>query len=95
MLFLIVYDIGDDRVREKFSKTLMHWGLRRIQRSAFIGNIVKARARDMARYASTMISLEQDIVHIIPIDKALWREAFVVGTSRWSGGLEKDAVIQT
>ena len=88
MLYVIIYDIGDDRARERFSKFLQRWGLHRIQRSAFIGSMVRGRAKDIARYASTIISMDNDIVHIIPVERLFWNQALVIGSSRWSSGRE-------
>ena len=94
MLYLVVYDIGDNRRRSKMIHYLEKCGLRRIQRSAFIGSIVKARAHDIARYSQSLIDTEKDVVHIIPVERAAWRNSLVIGTSRWSAGRGENYVIQ-
>ncbi|MEA5260326.1 CRISPR-associated endonuclease Cas2 [Arcicella aquatica] len=39
MLYLAVYDIEDDRLRDKVSQRLIRFGFERIQFSVFVGNL--------------------------------------------------------
>jgi len=92
-MFMVVYDVGDNTRRQKLAQTLARWGLRRIQRSAFVGSLTEARARDIARYCEMLIDRSSDVVHIVPLDRNSWRRAIVVGTSRWSAGAPERAVL--
>lgn len=38
-MYLISYDIEDDRLRLRIAKLLMQWGLHRVQYSVFMGSI--------------------------------------------------------
>jgi CRISPR-associated protein Cas2 len=40
---LIIYDISDDRLRLKVAEVLKNYGLKRIQKSAFIGYLTRSR----------------------------------------------------
>jgi CRISPR-associated protein Cas2 len=40
---LIIYDISDDRLRLKVAEILKNYGLKRIQKSAFIGYLTRSR----------------------------------------------------
>lgn len=92
-LFLLVYDIGENEKRMRFIEYIERWGLRRIQRSAFVGRLPASRIKDIAREAEKIIDLGNDVVHIIEISPAEWERAVVIGTSRWSAGLPKDSVM--
>jgi len=41
--YLVIYDISDDRLRFKVSDVLKNYGLKRIQKSAFIGYLTRAK----------------------------------------------------
>lgn len=43
MRYLVIYDISDDRLRFKVSDVLKNYGLKRIQKSAFIGYLTRAK----------------------------------------------------
>jgi CRISPR-associated protein Cas2 len=40
---LVIYDISDDRLRLKVAEVLKNYGLKRIQKSAFIGYLTRSR----------------------------------------------------
>jgi len=44
---LVIYDISDDRVRSKVSAVCKRFGLSRIQKSAFLGEIPSSRRREL------------------------------------------------
>ena len=49
MITLVIYDISDDRVRKRISDICKRFGLNRIQRSAFLGNITSSRRKELVR----------------------------------------------
>ncbi|BAN89814.1 CRISPR-associated endonuclease Cas2 [Aeropyrum camini] len=77
---VVVYDISDDGVRLRVARTLESWGLYRIQRSAFVGRMQRARMRDLARLLEGMIDPGTDTVHIIPLPSHEWERTLVLGT---------------
>ena len=82
-MVVVIYDVSDDLARQKLSRVLEAWGLYRIQRSAFVGRLQWARARDLSRLASRIVDPSSDVVHIMPIEEHQWRRALVVGRPRW------------
>ena len=44
---LVIYDISDDAVRKRVSDTCKRYGLSRIQRSAFLGELTSARRKEL------------------------------------------------
>ena len=66
MIYIIAYDIADNRRRLRVAKTLESWGYR-IQESVFqlrldIAMLARVRARLVA-----LISDAEDVIHIYPI----------------------------
>jgi len=78
--FVVVYDISDNSARARVARTLEAWGLGRVQRSAFVGRMQRARARDLARLLAGMIDGETDVVHIIPVPHHEWSRTIILGT---------------
>lgn len=80
---LVVYDVSDDQIRLKVSRTLQKWGLSRIQRSAFAGNLMRARVKDLARRLEKLVNEETDIIHIFTLTPIEWNNAIVIGKPAW------------
>lgn len=80
---LVVYDVSDDRARQKLAEALMRHGLKRIQRSAFAGSLPWSRMKDVAREAEAIIDGSKDVVHIIPLGEREWGSRIVIGTPLW------------
>ena len=93
MMVLVVYDVSDTAKRTRLAKTLEKMGLRRIQRSAFIGSMSYARALDVARASEAVIDKETDVVHVVPLCHSDWRKTIVVGTPKWASGAPAHSVI--
>lgn len=81
---IVVYDISDDNTRLRVARRLQLYGLSRIQRSAFAGNIERARVRDLSRRVESMIDEETDVVHIFNISPIEWEHAIVLGRPKWA-----------
>lgn len=86
MRILVIYDISDDETRTRVARTLETWGLSRIQRSAFTGSMMRARALDLARRLEVMIDGETDIVHIVFVQPQDWAKTIVIGKPLWARG---------
>jgi CRISPR-associated protein Cas2 len=44
---LVIYDISDDNLRNAVSEVCKNFGLLRIQKSAFIGNLTSSRRKEL------------------------------------------------
>jgi CRISPR-associated protein Cas2 len=84
---VVVYDISDDGVRLRVSRLLEVYGLSRIQRSAFVGDMMRARALDLARRLETIIDHETDVVHIVFVQPQDWSKTIVIGKPLWVRGV--------
>jgi CRISPR-associated protein Cas2 len=91
--YVIVYDISDDNKRFKVARALEQWGLARIQRSAFTGSLQVARVRDLARRLESIIDVDSDVVHIIPVQPQDWARVIVLGKPYWVAGRVEEAIL--
>ena len=64
---LVVYDITDDSLRNKIADILKDFGLVRIQKSAFIGNLTSEERKDLERVLSRKNLEGRDRIDIFPI----------------------------
>ena len=87
MKVVVIYDISDDNVRLRVSKLLEAYGLSRIQRSAFVGDMMRARALDLARRLETIIDHETDVVHMVFVQPQNWPKTIVIGKPLWARGV--------
>jgi len=67
MLVFAVYDISDNKSRSTLIKRLQHFGLRRIQKSVFSGNLTLKDRFELCDGIELYLSSENDSIIIIPI----------------------------
>ncbi|MHA1593909.1 MAG: CRISPR-associated endonuclease Cas2 [Candidatus Baldrarchaeia archaeon] len=70
MLYLVVYDVRDDRVRNEVRELLRDWGGEWIQRSAFLIDLSEARLQILKREIADAIAKTEADVLFIPLCKA-------------------------
>ena len=80
---LVIYDVSDNKARQRLAEELMRMGLKRIQRSAFVGTLPWSKMKDVARVASRIIDESRDVVHILPLSDREWSNRVVVGKPTW------------
>ncbi len=69
MIIWVVYDIQNDKIRNKVAKISKQIGLHRVQKSVFLGDITKSEVDDLKLAISEIIDLENDSVYIFPMSK--------------------------
>ena len=67
MMTLVVYDISDDNLRNKVADVLKDFGMRRIQKSAFIGRLTFEERKDLITLLKKKRLDENDRIDIFPI----------------------------
>lgn len=67
MLILVIYDISCNLERNHLIKRLQHYGLHRIQKSAFLGDLDSQKREELEKDLDGYASGSQDSVYIIPI----------------------------
>ncbi|MCD6348613.1 MAG: CRISPR-associated endonuclease Cas2 [Candidatus Korarchaeota archaeon] len=80
--YLVVYDISDDAVRLKVANKLKDYGMRRIQYSAFVGELAPRRYRSLVGELRRIISGVREgrrMIHLFPIPVSSLERVEVVG----------------
>lgn len=67
MLLWIIYDISDTKKRNKVAKACKEYGLYRVQKSAFLGNINTNEIDELSLRCDDLIGKESDSVYIFPM----------------------------
>ncbi|MFU2191986.1 CRISPR-associated endonuclease Cas2 [Methanobacterium sp. MZD130B] len=67
MLTMVIYDITDNKDRNNLIKKLQHYGLRRIQKSAFIGNVSLSKRNELEGKVGENVSGPKDSIYFVPI----------------------------
>lgn len=85
MMYIIIYDITDDALRTKVAQFLKSKGLRRVQWSAFVGELSSAQLKDvesglillMRRYKRA--EGERRNIQIYPLTQKQFEQRIVIG----------------
>ncbi len=67
MLTWLVYDITNDKIRNRVAKLCKNAGLYRVQKSVFLGDIEKNRMDELHIHCSDLIEVETDSLYIFPM----------------------------
>jgi CRISPR-associated protein Cas2 len=79
MLVWVVYDIVNDRVRTKVAKTCKGYGLYRVQKSAFIGDINRNQVDELVLRCKEITNTEKDSVYIFPMCEDDFKKVKMIG----------------
>ena len=87
----VIYDIASTKTgtkrRRKIIKEIEQFGLYRVQKSVFLGDIEKNRLDELILFSEELIDPEQDSVYIFPMCKEDFAAVTVIGK-----GFDKDLV---
>jgi len=78
MRYIIVYDITDDNLRTLTSETLKDYGLKRIQKSAFMGSLQKHALNSLLTDLRRLI-ITADSVIVFPLCDSDFRNMISIG----------------
>ncbi len=67
MLVWVIYDIVNDRTRNRIAKVCKDKGLYRVQKSAFLGTLNKNQIDELKIMCEDIIDNEVDSVYIFPM----------------------------
>jgi CRISPR-associated protein Cas2 len=77
MRYLVIYDITDDRLRARVAEILKNYGLKRIQKSAFIGNLTRAKLSSIV--VDVKMIVVDDNLKIFPLCDVDYRGLISIG----------------
>ncbi len=79
MLTLIIYDITEDEVRLRVADFLKGKGLKRIQKSAFIGDLTSSQKADIEAGLRRLVKNARANIQIYPLTPASYNMRVVIG----------------
>ncbi len=79
MLTWVVYDISDDRTRLKVAKRCLGFGLERVQKSVFLGQVETNRLEEIELFSRELLDLKTDSVYIFPMCRDDFGKVRLVG----------------
>ena len=79
MLTIVTYDISDNTSRLYLIKKLQHFGLKRLQKSVFIGYLETQERLDLADDLKTYLSKDSDSIVIFPVCESCKKSILVDG----------------
>lgn len=79
MLTVVVYDISDNTSRLYLIKKLQFFGLKRLQKSVFIGYLEVKERLDLAEDVETYLSKDTDSIVIFPLCESCKSSILIVG----------------
>ncbi len=90
MLIWVIYDISSDKDRTKIAKRCQEFGLQRIQKSVFLGDLPPQRADEIAEFSRELINEKTDAVFILPCCEADFEKRIVVGKKDFDEEMVQD-----
>ncbi len=78
-LVWVIYDISDDKIRNKVAKACKDKGLYRVQKSAFLGSINRNLLDELTIICEDIMDTEVDSIYIFPMCKDDFRKVILLG----------------
>jgi CRISPR-associated protein Cas2 len=78
MLVWVIYDISDDRIRGRVAQICKGYGLYRVQKSAFLGDLNKNELDAIALECEELID-ESDSVFVFPLCDDCFKKIKLIG----------------
>ena len=75
----VIYDIADDKVRNKVAKLCKNKGLYRVQKSVFLGTLNANQRDSLSLEFESIIDVNEDSVYIFPMDEASFKKVKLLG----------------
>jgi len=79
---LVLYDVENDRIRDKLADLCMNYGLVRIQFSAFLGKINRNRRQELSLRIRDLIGNQSARVRVIPIVEDAFTDMWILDQYR-------------
>ena len=74
-----MYDIAENKVRNKIAKTCKKYGLTRVQKSIFLGRLDTSRFDELAEQCLDFMDEDTDSVYLFPFCQDDFRRIQVLG----------------
>ena len=87
MLTWVIYDISKDRTRTKIADRCLAFGLQRVQKSVFLGELQPNRIDEVIEFSRELLDLEADSVYVFPMCREDFDKVKILGQ-----GFDRDFV---
>jgi len=94
MLVWVIYDITENSTRKKVSDRCKDYGLYRVQKSVFLGDLNTNQRDSLAIECEEMIEIDIDSVYIFPMDEESFKKVKLIGQA-FDKDLVSDEVLTT
>ncbi len=74
----VIYDVVSDRIRNKISEACLDYGLKRIQYSAFLGNISATRRHALEKRLIQELGKQEGKIEIIAVCEKDFQQRSVI-----------------
>lgn len=78
MRCLLIYDIPDDRARQKIADACLDYGLQRIQYSAFSGNLSRTHQRELMTEVKRRLGKNAGNIQLFTFPDDIWNTRRVI-----------------
>jgi CRISPR-associated protein Cas2 len=79
MLTWVVYDISNDKTRTRVARRCLDFGLYRVQKSVFLGDIDPNRVEEIEIFSRELMDLNTDSVYIFPMCREDFDKVRILG----------------
>ncbi|MEW6676221.1 MAG: CRISPR-associated endonuclease Cas2 [Nitrospirota bacterium] len=79
MLVWVVYDIVENKIRTKVAKACKGYGLYRVQKSAFLGDINRSQIDELVLRCKEITDEEKDSVYVFPMCEEDFKKVKMIG----------------
>jgi len=79
MLTWVIYDIAKDKTRTKIAKRCLDFGLYRVQRSVFLGDLQANRVDEIFLFSQELLDVATDSVYIFSMGQEEYDKVRIVG----------------
>lgn len=79
MLVWVIYDITENKVRQKISDRCKSYGLYRVQKSVFLGDLNTNERDSLGIECEELIDTDRDSIYIFPMDDQSFKKVQLIG----------------
>ena len=79
MLTWVIYDISNDRTPAKIAERCKDFGLYRVQKSVFLGDLESNRMDEVLLFSEELLNLKTDALYVLPMRREDFDKVRVLG----------------
>jgi CRISPR-associated protein Cas2 len=79
MLTWVLYDIPQDKIRNRIAKICLEAGIYRVQKSVFLGDLNRTQLKELLSRIEDIINQDEDSVYVFPVCKEDFKSSVLLG----------------